>query len=203
MNRSSWLAAGAAAIAAAIIAGLGGCSVLNEVLDPSPSPSATAAATPTATTTPTEPEADRQRRLDKAAAEQAYLTVQKELDRLFQAGGADEPTKVLTNNAAGEYLNFQVKDLKSFKAEGQRTDRPTPVRVTANKGWSPKAIGLTACEDNSEVRILSRKGQEVLQNRDRKFVQDLTAEQVDGRWKIVKFQSKVVKTFKNESGCTT
>lgn len=202
MNRSSWLAAGAAAVAAAVIAGLGGCSVLSDALSPSPSPSSSATGSATPAATPSESRTDRIRRLDKEAAEQAYLTFQQEFARLAEAGGSDKPTKVLTENAAGEYLRFHTRELQAFRAEGQRTDRPASVRVGANQGWSASELGLTACEDNLQVRILDRSGREVLRDRDRRFVQSLIAKKTDGTWRIASLKSKIVKTFDNESGCT-
>lgn len=152
--------------------------------------------------TPTESGIDRTRRLDREAAEQAYLTFQREVDRLAQAGGADKPTKVLTDNGIGEYLRLYTDALRAFKDEDQRTDRPASVRVAANQSWSALELGLTACEDNSEVRILDDSGREVLKDRERRFVQSLIAKKVGGSWKIASMEFKIVKTFDNESGCT-
>ena len=141
-------------------------------------------------------------RLDKEAAEKAYATASKESNRLGMAGGASKPTKILTDNASGVYLEVQMDDLSFLKSRGYRADMGAKTSVTANGGWSAKEIGLTACEDASKVRLLDRSGKEVRKDRPKRFVQTLTASKIDGRWKITDVNSKIVKTFRNEGGCS-
>ncbi len=74
---------------------LAGCSA-DPAVTPSPAPSPSA--------TPTETAAERQERLDYAAAEKAYRTFRAEYGRVLRAGGAKEPTKVMRETAGGEYL---------------------------------------------------------------------------------------------------
>lgn len=163
-----------------------------------PSPPATASTSPT----PTENAQEREQRLDREAAENAYLTADKELARLAMAGGASKPTKVLLTTTAGTYLEVQMSDLKYFKKHGWRADRPVRSSVVADGGWSPTEIGLTACEDGSQVRLLNKSGKEVEKNRPRRLIQTLTATKVSGTWKITDMEAtKTVKSFENESGC--
>ena len=163
----------------------------------SPSPLVSASASPT----PTENAQERQQRLDREAAENAYLTADKELARLAMAGGASKPTKVLLATTAGDYLEVQMSDLKYFKKHGWRADRPVRSTVVADGGWSPTEIRLTACEDGSQVRLLNKSGKEVEKDRPRRLVQSLTATKVSGAWKITGLETKTVKTFEGEPGC--
>lgn len=164
----------------------------------SPSPLVFASASPT----PIENAQERQQRLDREAAEDAYLTADKEVARLGMAGGASKPTKVLLATTGGEYLDVQMGDLKYLKKHGWRADRPVRSTVSANGGWSPTKIGLTACEDTSQVRLLDKSGKEVGKSRPRRLVQTLTATKTSGVWKITDMEAtKTVKTFEGESGC--
>lgn len=175
---------------------LSGCEFLVQHI-PAPTPGPV----PTATSTSTESQQERTMRLDKEAAEKAYNVAAAEADRLAMAGGASKPTKVLTDNTSGFYLKVQMDGLKMLKSHGWRADRAAVSSVTANGGWSPTEIGLTACEDSSRMKLLDTSGHEVNKNRPRMFVQTLTAKKIDGRWKIVDVRSKIVKTFHNEAGC--
>ena len=80
-----------------------------------------------------------------------------------------KPTKVLLATTVGHYLDVQVEDLKTLKENGWRADRPLRTSVSADGGWSPKEIGLTACEDASKVKLLDKDGKEVAKDRDRAF----------------------------------
>ena len=181
---------------AALLAG--GCTKESE---PTPSPSPSLTATSPAPT-PTENAQERQQRLDREAAETAYRTADKELARLAMAGGASKPTKVLLATTGGDYLEVQMSDLKYLKKHGWRTDQPIRSTVVAGGGWSPTKIGLTACVDNSRVRLLNRSGKEVGKDRPRRLVQTLTATKVSGTWKVTGMEAtKTVKTFESESGC--
>ena len=180
---------------AALLAG--GCTKESE---PTPSPSPSLTATSPAPT-PTENAQERQQRLDREAAETAYRTADKELARLAMAGGASKPTKVLLATTGGDYLEVQMSDLKYFKEHGWRADRAVRSAVVANGGWSPTKIGLTACEDGSQVRLLNKRGKEVEKSRPRRTVQTLTATKTSGVWKITDLDTKFVKTFEGEPGC--
>lgn len=194
-TRSRAAVAATAAMAALSLAGLTGCELLAGQV-PLPTPD------PTTTSTPAETDQERTIRLDKEAAEKAYTAAATEGNRLAMAGGVSKPTKVLTANLSGAYLDSQMAGLRFLKSRGFRTDRKTSDTVTANMGWSAKEIGLTACEDASEVRLLDKSGKEVMKDRNRRFVQTLTAKKVGGRWKITDTDSKVVESFRNEKGCS-
>lgn len=187
-----------AAAATLSVAGLAGCDLLTQHTPP-PLP---APVPPATTSTPHETEQERTMRLDKEAAVKAYTAVNTESTRLALAGGASKPTNVLTDNAGGFYLKVQMNDLGFLKSKGYRADSAPRARVTANGGWSEKEIGLTACEDASKVRLLDKSGKEARKDRPKRFVQTLTATKVDGRWKITDVNSKIVKTFHNEGGCS-
>jgi len=156
---------------------------------------------PTTASTPAETKQERAMRVDKEAAEKAYKAARAEGNRLAMAGGASKPTKALTDNATDSYLEIQMTGLQMLKDKAYHADGQFDTSATANKGWSAKEIGLTACEDASHVRLLDVSGKEVLKDRNRRFVQTLTAKMVDGRWKIATAESKVVESFKNEGGC--
>ena len=176
----------------------GGCTKESE---PTPSPSPSLTATSPAPT-PTENAQERQQRLDREAAETAYRTADKELARLAMADGASKPTKVLLATTGGDYLKVQMSDQKYLKKHELRADRAVRTSVVANGGWSPTRIGLTACEDGSQVRLLNKNGKEVEKNRPRRLVQTLTATRTSGTWKITAMEAtKTVKSFENESGC--
>lgn len=173
--------------------------------DPGPTPTVTPVPSVTSATpspTPTENAQERQQRLDFEAAEKAYLTARQETERLAMSGGVRKATRVMKENLAGTYLGVQVDDLRTLKDNGWRTDRPTSVRVSADGGWSATELALTACEDATKVRLLDEDGVEVAEDRPRRFVQSLKATRVDGRWKISGLESKPVKTFDDESGCS-
>lgn len=186
-----------AAAAAAVLVGatVTGCELLSHLPAPPPDPPKA-----TAATTPTETAQERTMRLDKEAAEKAYQVTAAEGARLAMLGGASSPTKILTDNTTGAYLDVRMTGLRTLKSKGWRTDRPGETSVIANGGWSPNEIGLTACEDSSKVRLLDQSGKEVNEDRRRRFIQTLTAKKVDGRWKIADVDSKIVKSFENE-GC--
>jgi len=186
------VAAGAATLS---LTGLTGCDFIAQHT-PLPTLEPTTAGAPAETTQ------ERTMRLDKEAAEKAYALVSKESNRLGMAGGASKPTKILTDNADGIYLEVQMNDLSFLKSNGYRADMGAKTIVTANGGWSAKKIGLTACEDASKLRLLNKSGKEVEKDRPKRFVQTLTATRVDGRWKITGVDSKIVKTFRTESGCS-
>ena len=189
----------AAAVAAgACLAATSGCDWLASQIPPGPTPG-----TVQPTSTASESAQDRTMRLDKEAAKNAYLNGWAESDRLLMAGGADKPTKKLSDNLSGTYLSDTVEALKQEKAYGWHSDRSTPTRVTADQGWSATKIELTACEDNSKVKFFDKSGKEVNKKRDAYLiVQTLVAKKTGDRWKIDSQTSRPVKTFDNEAGCS-
>ena len=188
----------AAVVAGAATLSLAGLTACDLIAQHTPLPTSE----PTTANTPTETKQERTIRLDKEAAEKAYTLVSKESNRLGMAGGASKPTRILTDNADGTYLEVQMNDLSFLKLKGYRASTGAKTIVTANGGWSAKEVGLTACEDASKLRLLDKSGKEVEKNRPKRFVQTLTATRIDGRWKITDVDSKIVKTFRNESGCS-
>ncbi len=183
------------AVAAALL--VSGCT-------PEPDPTQSMAPTPAVSPspTPTENAQERQQRLDQEAAESAYRVASQELGRLAMAGGTSRPTRVLRTATSGDYLRGQMGDQRYLKEHGLRADRPLRTSVVANNGWSPTKIGLTACEDGSQVRLLDKSGGEVEKSRPRRLVQTLTATKISGTWKITNLDAtKTVKTFESESGC--
>ena len=195
MTTRTRVAALAAGLALAVTS-LSGCQWLAAQTTPSVPP-------PSATANPTPPETsmERQMREDKEAAVKAYLTARKESDRLAMAGGASKPTKVLLATTGGFYLDVKMNTFKTYKERGWRTDRPMTYKVMADGGWSPDNIGLTACEDDSKVKVLDKKGKEVFKDRDHRYVQTLTATRKDGVWKITDVESKAVKSFETQGNC--
>jgi len=174
--------------------------------DPGPTPTVTpvpsvSTPTPSPSPTPTENAQERQQRLDFEAAEKAYIAADAEVNRLGRVGGASKPTKILLATTVGDYLDLQMEDLKTLKENGWRTDRPVKTSVSADGGWSPEELALTACEDASKVKLLDRAGKEVAKDRNRRFVQKLTVVRSDGAWKISGIESKTVKNFDQEAGC--
>ena len=196
MTLKTRAAAGTAALTLTVGA-LSGCQWLAEQttpsFDPKPTPSASA----------TETAQERQMRLDQEAAVKAYTTSTKEFDRLLMAGGASKPTKTLKATTGGFQLEALMNALKTVDDNGWHTDRPAVRIVTANGGWTPTRLGITACEDTSKVKFLDKKGKEVLKDRERRYVHTLTATKSGGVWKITDGESKAVKDFEHEGSCTT
>jgi hypothetical protein len=187
-----------AVAAAACLTATSGCNWIVQQIPDAPTPSPV-----TPTSIASESAQERTMRLDKEAAQNAYLVGWAESDRLLMAGGTDNATKKLTDNLGGSYLRDTVETLQQAKAYGWHSDRPTPTRVTADQGWSATRIGLTACEDNTDVQFFDKSGKEVNKKRDAyRIVQSLVAKKVDGRWKVDSQTSRPVKTFDNEAGCS-
>jgi hypothetical protein len=181
------------------VTALSGCQWLAQQTSPSFPPPTQTSAQPT----PPETAQEREMRADQEAAMKAYLTAAKEADRLAMAGGATKPTKTLLATTGGFYLEVQMNTLGIYKERGWRADRPVTTSVVADGGWSPDNLGLTACEDDSKVRLLNKKGKEVFKDRDHRYVQTLTATKKNGVWKITDVESKAVKTFEHEGRCAT
>lgn len=197
VSRSMMGACGAALVVSLLVAG---CTP-----DPGPGPGTSptpSVSSPAPSPTPTENAQERLQRLDFEAAEKAYLTAFAESGRLAVAGGVSKPTKIMLENLAGEYLEVQLNDLKVLKQNGWHADRPSTTKVSADGGWSPEELTLTACEDGSNLKLLDKKGKEVAKDRPMRFVQTLTATRDSGRWKITDVRSDIVKSFSNVPGCS-
>lgn len=197
MTLKTRAAAGAAALTLTVSA-LSGCQWLAEQTTPSFPPQ-----TKPTSSASTETAQERQMRLDQEAAVKAYLTSNKEFDRLLMAGGASKASGVLRATTGGSWQKAMVDALEAIQERGWHTDRPSTQVVSANGGWSPTELGLTACEDTSKVKFLNKKGKEVFTDRERRYVHTLTAAKVGGKWKIVKGESKAVKSFEHEGSCAT
>ena len=117
------------------------------------------------------------------------------------AGGTSEPTKILRATTGGFQLKATMSALETIKKNGWHTDRPSSQVVTASGGWAPTELALTACEDTTEVKFLNKKGSEVYQDRERRYVHALVATKADGVWKITDGESRPVKDSSDESQC--
>lgn len=189
--------AGAVAAVACLTA-TSGCDWLASQIPSGPTPG-----TVQPTSKASESAQERTMRLDKEAAKNAYLNGGSEVDRLVMAGGADKPTKKLTDNLSGTYLSDTMETLQFVRKSGWHSDRASTTRVTADQGWSATKIELTACEDNSKVKFFDKSGKEVNKKRDAYLiVQTLVAKKTGDRWRIDSQTSRPVKTFDNEAGCS-
>ena len=111
MTKTNRLAAIAAGLGLTV-ASLSGCQWLAENAPGFPTPD------PKPSITSSETQQERTMRLDKQAAEKAYLRRQAgRLDRLAMVGGAPKPTSVLKQTTAGRYLENQMDGLRYLKAE--------------------------------------------------------------------------------------
>ena len=66
-------------------------------------------------------------RLDYEAAEEAYRANMAEQDRLYQAGGAVEATRVLEATATDSYLRISLKSLRDVHEAGWRATAGTKI----------------------------------------------------------------------------
>jgi hypothetical protein len=165
---------------------------------PEPAATSTPSPTPTATTA-SESQIERQMRLDYEAAETAYRDNMAEQDRQSQLGIAVR-TKELTSTATGNYLRFVLEVLRDIRDSGWRADGTTTIRGVGRSGWRKDHIRLIACEDNSAVKFLDKKGRDVTPtNGDRIYVQNLTVTRVEGRWKVSDVESLPVKNYEAAS----
>ncbi|WP_157720438.1 hypothetical protein [Friedmanniella luteola] len=114
---------------------------------PSPSPTASSA-------TPTETAAERQERLDYAAAEKAYRTFRAEYGRVLRAGGAKEPTKVMKATAGGEYLATFTEVIRSYRDADSRTIGKESIGFVRPGGYATSKLTLDVCEDGRKVQTL-------------------------------------------------
>lgn len=134
------------------------CAVLGvtactaEPPDPAPAP----APAPSVSQSPTETPQERQERLDYAAAEKAYRTFRAEYNRVLQAGGAKEPTKVMKATAGGEYLKEFAEIVQAYHGLDGRDIGEERIEYVRPAGHQSDAVILQTCEDGR--RIVTRFG---------------------------------------------
>lgn len=142
---------GVAALLCALV--LVGCTP-DPAVTPSPGPTATS-------TTPTETDAERQERMDYAAAEKAYRTFRAEYGRVLRTGGAKEPTKVMKETAGGDYLKQVAEIAKAYQGLGDHRVGEERVMYVRPGGYEHKSLLLEVCEDSRGVEILDKTGKQV------------------------------------------
>jgi hypothetical protein len=134
-------------------------------------------------------------RLDYEAAEDAYRANMAEQDRQSQLGIAVK-TEELTSTATGNYLQFALQVLGDIRDSGWRATGATTIRGVAHSGWREDQVRLTACEDNTAVKFIDKKGRDVTPKRvARTYVQDLTLKRAHGGWKVSDVESRPVKNY--------
>jgi hypothetical protein len=152
-----------------------------------------------AATTPSESQIERQMRLDYEAAEKAYRDSMAEQDRQSQLGIAVK-TEELTSTASGDYLQFVMQVLRDIHDSEWRAKGATIIRGVARGGWREDQVQLTACEDNSDIRFVDKKGRDVTPKKAvRTYVQDLTVSRSHGRWRVSDVESRPVKNYEGAS----
>jgi hypothetical protein len=134
-------------------------------------------------------------RLDYEAAEKAYRANMAEQDRQSQLGIAVK-TSELTSTATDSYLLFVLQVLRDIRDSGWRARGTTNIRGVAPDGWQEGQVRLTACEDNSAVKFVDKRGKDVTpKNVARTYVQNLTIDRVKGHWKVADVESRSVKSY--------
>jgi hypothetical protein len=161
-------------------------------------PVATSTPSPTpAATTPTESQIERQMRLDYEAAEKAYETAAAEQHRQALLGIV-KSTPALKESATGSYLDLVLRALRYAHDRHWRSTGSTKILGIVPSGWQERTVQLIACEDSSGVRLIDKKGNDVTRQKTRTYVQQLTVESVDGRWKVAEASTTVVKSFEGQ-----
>jgi hypothetical protein len=144
--------------------------------DPSPTP------TPTVRSSPPETGLERQQRLDFAAAEKSYRAFMAEYNRLARAGGANQATPVMKQNAAGPFLAFYVDALHEQERLGQRYTTGVEVGYVKTGTYAPEQLALEICEDGSKNKVIDKNGKVVSSGQI--LVRSAYAKPVEGRWKM-------------------
>jgi hypothetical protein len=163
----------AAAVGVVCLLPMGACDGSSK---PSPSP------VPTIQPSPPETSLERQRRLDFAAAEESYRAFMAEYNRLARAGGANQPTPVMKQNAAGPFLTFYVDALRQQKRLGQRYTTGVKIGYVKTGAYSPEQLALEICEDGSKNKVINKEGKVVSSGQI--LVRTAYAKPVEGRWKM-------------------
>jgi hypothetical protein len=157
----------------------------------------------TAPTSSTSSASSRENRIeaDFEAAEKAYRTNLKEQNRLYALGGSQKATKVLMATASGRYLALVTKSLQTLDDNNWRVVGTTVVAGISRSGWAESRIGLIACEDSSQTRIVDSRKKDVTPKGPRRFVQTLSIEKLNGVWKVATVDTVRVATFENQAAC--
>jgi hypothetical protein len=172
------------------------CCALTAACTAQPAPSNASSASPAATT-PTESQIEREMRLDYEAAEDAYRHNMAEQDRQSRLGIAVK-TEELTSTSSGNYRQFALQVLREIRDSDWRARGSTTIRGITRDGWQKDQVRLSACEDNSSVTFVDKKGRDVTpKNVVRTYVQDLTVNRLERRWKVTDVQSRPVDNFKD------
>jgi len=125
---------------------------------PEPTPTTSPTPSPVATQTPTESAQERKQRLDYEAAEKAYRTFRAEFNRVLQAGGSKSATKVMKENAGGEYLKSTEEVVQAYKGLGGKQIGDELIVYVRPAGYSPKSVIIETCEDTRKVKALDKRG---------------------------------------------
>jgi hypothetical protein len=141
---------------------------------PSPSPTASATADPAARAAQ-----------DATAAGRAYRRAFVVFAGLASRGGIDKPTAEMSRVATGQYLRYQVKELKGFRSRELRTSTRGVVRWVKVHAQAPNRVVLESCEDYRTVRILDSRGEAwtVHKGHTRVYRQLVAVDQDSGVWR--------------------
>lgn len=182
------LSAGLAAVVAACL--LVGCTASTGTTA-TESPTASPTQSPVASPTRSETAEERKQREAFEAAEKAYRRGFQEVGRLAMEGGAESPTRELLSTMTGHYLNSQMDELRSFKAENLRASAVGTIGWVRGDAYSQQKLRLEACEDYREVALLKQSG--ATQTPDntgtRVYRQLVTMQNVGGAWKASDFET--------------
>ena len=156
---------------------------------------------PVSTVQPTPPETqvERDERLALEGAEQAYVDSSAEIDRLYMAGGATKPTRVLLNTTTGIYLKFQMGTLKDVKKSGWSASGPRRTVGMYSSRNGNGSVEVVVCEDGTVITWTDSRGRDVTPKVRRRFIQTLTVLESAERWKVSDFRSKPVDDFENQN----
>jgi hypothetical protein len=169
------------------------CCALATACSTDQAPASMPSPTPVATT-PAESQIERQMRLDYEAAEDAYRAALVERERQAELGIAQQ-TPALKASATGAYLDLVLKALQYAHDRHWRSSGSTRILAVVPNGWKERTVRLISCEDSSGVRLIDKAGKDVTRQDTRTYVQDLTVEDVGGRWKVADVSTTVVKSF--------
>ncbi|GAA1431046.1 hypothetical protein GCM10009616_17200 [Microlunatus lacustris] len=173
---------GAVALLCAIV--LGGCTP-DPGVTPSPSPTVSSAS-------PVETDAERQERLDYAAAEKAYRTFRAEFGRVMKAGGAKSPTMTMKQTAGGDYLAEFSEIIQAYRGLGLKTVGDERIEYVRQAGYSATRVSLEVCEDSRLVQEVDSAGKSSPAGELRTAL--IEVRRVGGAWKLWSGEGKKVST---------
>ena len=132
-------------------------------------------------------------RLDWEAAEEAYRLSIAEVNRLAQRGETNA-SPALKAVSSGAYLEVQLSSLDGIRSRGWRLQGEiTIVGVARMGGWNAKSLDLVACEDNSTWKVFDKNSRDVTPEDRPDYVQELTVNRIQERWKVIRVVSRKVK----------